>query len=177
MEQQTQIVLAQRSAPALTPRAVASLFFRQWRKMLITFVTLMIGVAIAVVLVPLRYQSEMKVMIERERFDPVVTSSSSRDVSGASRIDKLSVEAVNSEVDLLQNRDLLRDVVLATGLHNRLGWLTLLTLPSREEPYRIDAAINGLQNNLDVEPPQRSNLITVTYTNKDPVLAKQVLHA
>src|SRR5262249_51793444 len=95
MEQQQQILLpVVRKYPALTPRTVATVMFRRRRTMLITFAAVLLGVVVAVILVPLQYPAEMKILVERERFDPVVTSNTTKDNAAAPVITKLSDEDV-----------------------------------------------------------------------------------
>ena len=175
MEQNQNQALVLRRYPAVTPQSVVGVVFRRRRTILITFAAVFVGVLIAILVVPLQYPAEMKVLVERERFDPVVTSNTTRDNMAAPVIAKLTDEEVNSEVDLLHNQDLLRDVVVATRLQDRLSWLTLHTLPDRSEATRIEAAVRGLSNQLDVEPPNKSNLITINYQAKDPQLTASVL--
>jgi capsular polysaccharide biosynthesis protein len=58
---------------------------------------------------PKKYEAHMKVLVKRERQEPVVSS----DGSGAVVRAEVSEEDVNSEIDLLSNGEVLREVASA----------------------------------------------------------------
>ena len=66
-------------------------------------------------LLPRKYEAEMKILVNRERVDPVVTSNPEAQ-AGPSIVPVVSEEDLNSEVELLKSRDLLEKVVVACGL-------------------------------------------------------------
>ncbi len=165
--------------PKLTPRSLVAVLFRRKRTILISCAALLLGTVLMIMILPAQYQSEMKVLIERERFDPVVTSSQSRSSAdnAVPQLARLSEQDVNSEVDLLQSTDLLKEVVLKCRLYDRLPWWRVLLVGANTHEKRVGMAIKGLQGNLNVNPPNKSNLITVTYSSRNPRNSADVLNA
>jgi len=142
---------------------------------------LMTGCLAAIVLVPLiaalvlpKYKGEMKFFLVRERVDPVVTPSAAKDNLNVTNIPVVSEEELNSEVELLNNHELLRSVVLASGLADNnggsrwWGW-------RRTKDEQVEDAIRDLDHDLEVDPVKKANVISVTYKNKNPRLAARVL--
>ena len=72
-----------------------------------------------------KYQAEMKILVRKERVDPVVTT----DQNSTPELQTMSVreEDLNSQVEILKGEDLLRDVVVQAGLTRG----TTIQLPSQ----------------------------------------------
>ncbi len=113
-----------------------------------------------------RYESHFKVLLRRGRFDPVV---SPQPPSGMdfTRPD-ITEEELNSEVELLRDEGLLKQVVKVADL----------VPPETPEPKRaaeVEHAVRDLTRHLDVEALKKSNLIQVNYKDTDPERAARVL--
>src|SRR5439155_25976437 len=104
-------------ASPLTPtvRDWVAVGFRHGRLIVMSFVTVMLGVVLFTVLTPPQYEAEVKIMVKRERLDPVVGPD--RDTQLIAQ-DMTEVD-LNSEVELLKSRDLLEKVVVENGLHQQ----------------------------------------------------------
>src|SRR4051812_5886132 len=113
MPQELEIVGARPSPNSPTLRDIAAVFFRQKRLLTVSFVVIATVGILYSVLFP-SYKSEMKVLLRRGRIDPVVSPTPT--VSPAFEHDQIAEEELNSEVELLHDQDLLRQVVLDTGL-------------------------------------------------------------
>src|SRR6185312_1522728 len=109
MPQELQIVALRGSLSSPTLRDVAAVFFRQKRLLAISFVTIAAAGILYSTLFP-SYKAEMKVLLRRGRIDPAVTTTPTP--SPAFEHDEITEEELNSEVELLHNDDLLRQVVL-----------------------------------------------------------------
>src|ERR1700722_11209190 len=96
-----------------TLRDVAAVFFRQKRLLIISFAVVASAGVLYAALFP-SYQAEMKVILRRGRIDPAVTPTPSS--SPAFEHDEITEEELNSEVELLRDTDILRQVVLEAGL-------------------------------------------------------------
>lgn len=161
-------------------RGLAAILFRQRRAVLITFAGVLLGASLAVVLSPREYSAEVKILVRRERQDPMVSPNSTAD-NRASR--GLTEQEVNSEVDLLHSRDLLERVVLASGLDQKPeGWSVSRMLggkkdPAAERQEHIAKQVRKLEEDLKVDPPRKSNLISVSYRSSDPQVAARVLNS
>ena len=147
-----------------TARDVAAIIFRQKKILLVSFVIILLGIVLSGVLMP-KYQAQMKILVRRERVDPVVTSQS----NAPPQFDReeVSEAELNSEVELLNSRDLLTKVVLATGLQNQEGG---------SEEVRTAKAVRQLAQKLKIEPLRKTNVIAVSYESSDPLLASKILN-
>ena len=114
----------------------------------------------------------MKVMLRRGRIDPVVTPTPSP--SPAFEHDEITEEELNSEVELLRDQDILRQVVLETGLAGST-WISDLTgeVPGK----RTEKAIRRLSSKLNVQPVRKSRLITVFYSSSNAERSAAVLRS
>ena len=115
-----------------------------------------------------RYESHFKVLLRRGRYDPVASGqpTSALDVSRS----EITEEELNSEVELLRDEDLLKQVVAAAGL------IPPDTPPVRR-PSEIERAARQLARRLDVEAIKKSNLIRVSYKDTDRQRTAHVLMA
>ena len=150
-----------------SPRDILSVLFRQRRAMLIAIALVILAAALSGMWVP-RYESEMKILVRRQRSDSIVTASANAPSQLFS--DQVSEEDLNSEVELLKSEDLLRKVVIATGLSGIHG-----SPAERGNNVAIARAVNRLNLDLKVEGLHKSNIISVTYRSRDPQLAANVL--
>ncbi len=119
------------------------------------------------------YKAEMKVLVRRGRIDPAVTPTQT--ASPVFEHDEISEEELNSEVELLGDQDILRKVVLETGLADRASWISTLRGDDREA--RVQKAVERLAGKLEVQPVRKSRLITVAYLSSDPQLSAAVLRS
>jgi uncharacterized protein involved in exopolysaccharide biosynthesis len=147
-----------------TARDLVAIIFRQKKILLASFLAILLGVALSGVLRP-RYRSQMKILVRRERIDPMVTSQPNAPPMARAEVTEAEL---NSEVELLNSSDLLRKVALATALQNA----------ERGEPeIRITRASQGLRHSLQITPIPKTDVIAVTYDSSDPALPPQVLNA
>ena len=166
---------------AHTLRDLLTIAFRHRRLMVISFLGILSAAIFAAVLQPNRYAAVMKILVKRERVDPVVTAEASALPQFALAVTE---EEMNSEVELLKSRDLLEKVVLACDLQHQSdsSWSKVLAAVtsrrkamSPEEDTRIPKAVRTLEKALTMEVLKKTNLIAVHYQSSDPKLAAQVL--
>jgi uncharacterized protein involved in exopolysaccharide biosynthesis len=166
-----------------TLRDLFAIIFRHRRLMALSFFGILLGAILAGVLQPNRYEAGMKILVKRERVDPVVTSEASAQSQFALGVTE---EELNSEVELLKSRDMLEQVVLACALQqqsrsemSRVLGVTSGNLVARapEEDVQIASAVGTLEKKLSVEVVKKTNLIAVKYESPDPELAARVLTA
>src|ERR1700738_5008536 len=98
---------------SLTLRDLAATLFRRPRLVAASFGLVVLATMLFVVFSP-RYESHFKVLLRRGRFDPVVSSEppSAMDFTRAD----ITEEELNSEVELLRDKDLLKQVAKVAGL-------------------------------------------------------------
>jgi uncharacterized protein involved in exopolysaccharide biosynthesis len=115
-----------------------------------------------------RYESHFKVLLRRGRFDPIV-SSQPPSAMDFTRPD-ITEEEVNSEVELLRDEDLLKQVVEMAGL-------VPANTANAERTAAIEHAARKLARGLAVEALKKSNLIQVSYKDTSPERAACILSA
>lgn len=171
MEEQKITLRALSDAPSPTLRDLVDTAFRHRRFMVACLAGILIVPVIAALVLP-RYRGEMKFLVVRERVDPVVTPAAEKDSLAVVNTPVVSEPELNSEVELLNSHELLRDVVVKVGLEHGAHWWGFW----RSNDEQIEAAVRSLDNSLDVDPVRKTNVISVTYKNKNPQLAAQVMN-
>ena len=158
---------------SITLRDVVAVLFRQLRPLLVSFVLILLAVAIWGALRP-AYKAEMKLLVRRGRVDPIVTSQQSAPAQVVQ--EEIAESELNSEVELLNSQDLLRQVVLATGLQAKQGsWRSILGKPSEE--VAIAMAVRQLGREIHIEPLKKTDMISVSLESSDPKWAARVLNS
>ena len=155
-------------ASSVTLRDVVAPVFRHRQLVAVSFLGIFLGSIVGAFLLPKQYQAEMKILVKRERVDPVLTSDKTTVIQPNSEV---SEEQVQSEVELLRSRDLLENVVKASGLASAESGQN-----DREQSANLARAVRNLEKKLQAEPLKKTNLIKVTYQSQDPELAARVLN-
>ena len=137
------------TASSPTLREVAAILFRQSRCIVTTFTLVFLATLLYALLSP-RYEAHFKVLLRRGRIDPVV---STQPAGPDFMRPAISEEELNSEVELLRDESLLKQVVLESGL------VPVGTIAAG----RTEKAVRKLARSLTVEPLRKSNLIQVRY--------------
>jgi uncharacterized protein involved in exopolysaccharide biosynthesis len=163
-----------------TLRDLVSPLFRHRRLATFCFLGFLVCSIAAAVLLSRKYESKMEILVNRERLDPVVTTESTTQLPQMAP--QVTEEEINSEVELLQSRDVLEKVVLTCGLQNASSdswlsnsWFSKL-LPGHDKGSEVDRAVETLGKQLKVKIVPKTNLINVSYRSKDPKLAFEVLN-
>ena len=167
-----------RRSDSLTLREVLEIGLRRKRTFGTCFLVIFLGAVLAAILLPLHYESEMKILVHRERLDPLVTAQQTAAVE--QNLPSLTEEDINSEVAILRSQDLLENVVTACGLQNakQNSWLVKLlhlTPQQEDEHVRISKAARKLERDLRIDPVKKSFIISASYTADDPQWAAHVL--
>jgi uncharacterized protein involved in exopolysaccharide biosynthesis len=150
-----------------TPRELAATLFRRPLLVAASFGFALVTTMLFVVF-SARYESHFKVLLRRGRFDPIV-SSQPPSAMDFTRPDNTE-EELNSEVELLRDEDLLKQVVKMAGL-------VPAGTPDLDRPAETEHAVRKLARRLDVEALKKSNLIQVSYKDTDPERAARILAA
>jgi len=165
-----------------TVRDLMTVIFRHRTLIVASFLAILLGVVVGTWLLPKQYEAQMKILVKRERADPIMTPDRS---SQSLALRDITPEDLNSEVELLKSRDLLEKVVVACGLHTLQPdsapgpAVDPKTANGSDEPpgldLRIPRAVGTLEKVLVVEVIAKSKLIEVRYAARDPQLAAKVL--
>ena len=150
-------------SPTPTLRELAAILFRQSRYVIGAFVFVALATLLYALMSP-RYEAHLKVLLRRGRSDPVVSAqpSSLADFSRPA----ISEEELNSEVELLRDEALLKQVVAQCGLAFPGD-----IVAGRSES--VEHAVRMLARALTVEPLRKSNVIQVSYQATEPQVAGQ----
>jgi succinoglycan biosynthesis transport protein ExoP len=150
-----------------TLRDLVAVGFRRRQVMALCFVGVFLGVLLSALFLPSTYRAETKILVKRERLDPVVSPEQNAPMMFR---DSVSEEDLNSEVELIESED----VVVDCGLDHKKSLLSWIGLGQTNE-QRTAKAVDRLKSELGVEPVKKSNVISVSYESKNPQLAYQVL--
>jgi uncharacterized protein involved in exopolysaccharide biosynthesis len=164
----------------LSLRDLVGIVFRRRRVIILTFAGLLAGALLAIKFLPPTYESQMKILVERERVDPVVSTNA----NSAEPDRGLTENEVTSEVELFQSRDSLQKAVEDCKLDQPDPNSFLAAVKShvrrafgisRDKDGQMFQAILQLENDLHVNPMNNSNLIKITYDSHSPQVAVRVL--
>jgi len=156
---------------SFTARDVAAIGFRHQKVLVLCFVGVLLGVGLSSIFLPSKYRAETKLLVKRERVDPVITPESNAPITVH---DTVSEEEINSEVELITSQDVLQKVVAVNGLDKK-KLLSGILHPWQTPQNRTDKAVADLRSDLQLEVLKKTNVISITYESKDPKLAQKVL--
>ena len=166
-----------------TLRDLVAILFRHYRLMALAFAGILTGSVVVAVLQSNHYQAHMKILVKRERVDPVVTAQSSQIAQASTPV---SEEELNSEAELLSSTDVLQKVVAGSNLQApkgnspwdrfSLGGKKSAAAQTTEEQVRIAQAVERLGKDLKVALVRKTNIISVEYQSTDAKLAALVLN-
>ena len=168
-----------------TLRDAVTPIFRQRRLASLIFLGVFLGGVAGGVLMPPKYEAEMKILLNRDRVDTVVTPDPDA-AAVVAPVPLVSEQDINSEVELLKSRDLLESVVTASGIarDDRTRWRRLaerlrdVASGAHSTPQtRMARSVQELSNRLIVEPLKKTTMIRVAYASGDPALSARVLQA
>jgi uncharacterized protein involved in exopolysaccharide biosynthesis len=154
-------------------RDLVAVGFRHKRIAMLCFFGFLLGSVLAAIFQPAQYRATTKFLVDRERQDPVVSPEQNAPVVMRGEV---SEEELNSEIELLQSGDVLRQVVTSCGLDQHKS-IREHVFGRLSQEKKIAKATERLQNALQIEPMKKSDLISVSYTSEDPQLAARVLRA
>ncbi len=156
---------------SFTARDVVAIGFRHQRVMVLCFVGVVAGVLLSALALPVKYRAETKLLVKRERVDPVITPEQNAPMMFK---DTVGEEEINSEVELIQSQDVLQKVVTTCGLDAKKLLLGILH-PGETQQQRTDRAILQLRGDLQLEVIKKTNVISIAYESHKPELAQRVL--
>ena len=168
-----------------TVRDYLAIAFRH-RGLLIACSIFVVTVTVLAMLVLPSYEVTSKILVERDREDPVVTAVGDTVAApqfGSSNIDEAEL---NAEVDMLTGRDLLRNVATDCKLQNDVWNFFPFTVPMLLYPPpagldpRVDMAAKRLYKKLQIQTTAGAtvtNSIDISYKNHHPETAYCVLNA
>jgi uncharacterized protein involved in exopolysaccharide biosynthesis len=145
-------------------RAILSAVRRRRIAALSAFLSVVLLAGIYIASMPTKYEAEMRLFITRSRVDLPISPGGG--TVGSIPGDVTDGE-VNSELELLKSADLLENLAKACGL-----------LPAGPSADSRSAALvlKAMQRDLKAMPVKKTNIISVKYSSRDPLLAQKVVN-
>ena len=161
------------SKQTFTARDFLAIGFRQRRLMINTFLLIFTIAVVIALLLPKKFEAQMKILVRHERAEQVVSPERESPVQWPTQV---SEEELQSEAELIRSRDLLGKVVVACDLQTSGGG-SFWNKRENSDDQKIARAVLKLEKDLTVQPIKLTNLISVAYKSKDPQLAAKVLNS
>jgi uncharacterized protein involved in exopolysaccharide biosynthesis len=168
-----------RRLPAASPadpsvRDLIAPIFRRKKLVGLVFGGVLLVAIVGAMIVSGLYETNMEILVNRQRQDPMVSAESIQQMPLATP--PVTEEEINSEVELLQSEDLLRQVVLANGLQEQEKHSISGFLFSGQQPdWYVSKAVQRLAKKLNIAVVTKTNVIGVSYKSGDPQIACGVL--
>ena len=154
-------------------RDFLTLLFKE-KRLILLVVLGTVSLAVFVSFVPsVKYTAttRMLVMLSREyMFRPQVGNDNGQSVS----LDNPHI--IRSEIEILSNPQLKRQVVTKFGPERMYPFLTLKEDTEKNRREQIEGAVKNLAANMKIEPVKDSNVVRVSFGHPDPQLAADVLN-
>lgn len=165
-----------KAAQEATLRDIVMPLFRRRRLLILTFCGMLLGAIVAAIFLSSRYEAQMDILVNRDRMDPMVTTEQFSQTAPVAPL--VTEEEINSEVQLLQSEDLLKQVVLANKLQDveKDSFWSKIT-PKKDEATYVAKAVERLGKKLKVDAVKKTNMVEVSYQSPDPQLAYGVMSA
>jgi capsular polysaccharide biosynthesis protein len=144
--------------------------FRHRTAVLVTFFACLSAVAVLVATRPRVYEAEMKVLVNRERADSVMTPDAQ---SGQRLPNEVTESELYVEVELIRSREVLERVVKSIGVDTLIA--PEMAQKAQRADARLAAAVAALRRDLSVDLVRKTTLIRIAYRSKDPQLAARLL--
>jgi len=175
------IILSEYREPGhhLTMRDIVQVGFRHQRALLVCFSAVVVASVLYCLCFLPKYESETKILLTRDRVDPILTPAQQAPTLVR---DSITEEDVNSEVEILLSADVLRKVVTDCGLDQHPASLfsrifRFVNTGPMDRGAQIEAAAGALKKLLVVDSVKKANVIQVAYRAPDPQLATNVLQS
>jgi uncharacterized protein involved in exopolysaccharide biosynthesis len=160
MSQQSLVVIDSKRNRLL--KDLADRLFRRGRLILILFGALNLGTAAYLIFTPASYQAEMQFLVNNMRADALVTAESTNGQVARNYVDE---SVIATEIQLLSNRGLLRNVVRKCGL------------AEGADAAAVEKAVKDLQKELKIAPVLKANMLKASYSSSNPKEAAELLQA
>jgi uncharacterized protein involved in exopolysaccharide biosynthesis len=152
--------------------------FRRKRLVVACVLATLAATILAALFLP-RYHGEAKILVHRDRVDPVLSSTPQMTSFAMAAQPVVTDEDLRSEVELLKSTEVLTEVAKDPILANSTPtwWSRLKSHFSPQQSYeeQVAARASQLDRDLVIEPAKGSYIIDVIYKSKNRTLAKAVM--
>src|SRR5258706_7461699 len=144
MAQRSLLIIDNSRPKHLFLRDLADRLFRQKRLILSVFALLNLAFVTYLLWLPTSYEAEMQFLVNNNRADVLVTSESTNGQVARNYVDET---VIATEIQLLANKEILRDVVRKCSLSKNAS------------AKEVEKALKDLQRELRVSPVLKANMI------------------
>lgn len=159
--------LAKRDEPRGSSVSVVETAFRQWRVFFWSALAIFLLGMVYIFGTHKKYGSEMVLLVQNDRGNQVVTA---EPTSAAPPESDVTEEQLNSQVEILQSKDVL-DEVISPGWHQ-----TPIQQRNISEINDHEAAVSYLAKHLEITPIKKSHVISIQLKEHDPHIATDTLN-
>jgi len=159
-------VPGRRRSPLLD--AVGVISRRRWLVAGVFAVTLLL-VVVWTVTAPKQYEARMKILVKNFRANMVVSTGTNAQTAPPTEV---SEAEINTEIELLNSNDLLRQVAVASDLAKAE---TVTKAGGDQGQLKLEMAVARSHRNLKISPVRKANIIEINYTASDPQQVIKVL--
>lgn len=153
-----------------SPQSASAVLVRRKWQVLTTFLAVLAVVTAVTLRMPKEYETRMKILVKNERADTVVSTANAPPPGYK---DAVSEEQINTELELLDSSNLLRQVVEKCGL-DKLEKVNG-SRAGGNQAVAMEQAVTRLHKDLKTSGVRKANVIEVDYTSTDPHMAAAVL--
>ncbi|NUO79759.1 hypothetical protein HUU05_06760 [candidate division KSB1 bacterium] len=158
-------------APSISFRDLVLMVYRRRGLALGLFAGIFLTVAVVTMLMPSVYVARSQVLLKKERVNNVISATES---AAADVKPQLTEEVLNSEIEIIKSSYLLREVLRAAELYQRI------VIPPEDkqltEEQLLEVAVLTLKKALECQIVPKSNIIQISYESEDPQLAAQLVN-
>jgi uncharacterized protein involved in exopolysaccharide biosynthesis len=143
--------------------------FKHKAKIVVTFVTTVVIVAVGTLQAPKTYETKASLMVKAGR-----EYSYQSEVGGQGPpIYYTSEQLVNSEIEILTSPDLIERVVTTLGVQQIYPWLAD---SQPDDPVAVRAAVMAFHNAFAAKAVKNSNVVELVFRHQNPQMAAQALN-
>lgn len=156
LDRPRQVDFTLQPARSYTIRDLVAIGFRHRGLIVLSFLGVFLGATLVALLEPNRYDASMKILVKRDRVDPVVSPDA---ILTTPLKTEVTEDELNSELALLKSRELLRHIVITCGLqhskHQGIGAIFSEVLLDRMPATTGDHVLSGSHAGNSPSPSMR----------------------
>ena len=162
-----------------TLRDLLNVIFKHKVKIITIFITVVVTVTVGSFLMPPVYVASSKILVKFGRENVYMPTSPAAGGNLPVLFDSSREERINSEVEILKGRSLIKKVLNDMGVKNiypDIDKKPLIPRPSSKELSPLEKATLIFEKKLTVEGVRKSNIIGIAFQHGDPEIAPQVVN-
>lgn len=156
------------AGPGISLRGLLHVLFKHWTKILIIFLVTVVTITVASFLATPIYEATASLLVKIGR--EYMNKPEVGDTRNVMVVNE--EEIINSEIEILNNRDLIKKVIVSMGVGKIYPELASAPSPRASS---LETAVLRFSQGLKVDGIKKSNVITLSFQHQDPVIAAQAL--